>query len=367
MRVLTFLGTRPEIIRLSRIIPLLQQHCEHTLVHTGQNYDHSLSGQFLAELGYEPGPVYWLNAQGSLGQQMAKIFEGLEMAILKAKPDRFLVLGDTNSSLGAIVAKRMGIPVFHLEAGNRCFDDLSPEEVNRKIIDHTSDVHLCYTEHSRRNLLAEGVHLSRVHVVGNPIKEVQNYYWPNAENDFPSWIEVLFNRLGVKKGNYLLSTFHRQENVDPPARLKSIVEGLVACHQRFGCPVLASTHPRTRKRLTALYGAGLPKEVQFLEPLGFLDFLALEKHARLILSDSGTIQEEAAILGIGCVVLRDSTERPEVVERGCSFLAGADSAIILAGAEMMLGRKTGTCAPPEEYLRPNVAQTICNIVLGQLP
>jgi UDP-N-acetylglucosamine 2-epimerase (non-hydrolysing) len=356
MKVLTVLGTRPEIIRLSRIIPLLDASCEHVLVHTGQNYTDSLSDVFFRELGLRR-PDYALGVRGAgFGQQAGQILERVDAVLEQERPDRLLVLGDTNSGLSALPAKRRGIPVFHMEAGNRCFDDRVPEEVNRRVIDHASDVLLPYTERSRDNLVAEGVPTRRIRVTGNPIGEVMAAYaGPIEASDVVA-------RLGLSPDGYFLATLHRQENVDVPERLAAFLTALERLAAEHDTVVLVSVHPRTRSRLEAL-GRRAPAGVRLMEPLGFFDFMALERSARCVLSDSGTVQEECCLLRVPNVTLRDTTERPEVLECGSGMLSGAAPEAILACVATVLGLGRDW-EPPQEYRRPAVSATVAKILLG---
>jgi UDP-N-acetylglucosamine 2-epimerase (non-hydrolysing) len=356
MRVVTVLGTRPEIIRLSRIIARLDSLCDHVLVHTGQNYDSRLSDIFFEELGVR-GPDHYLGARGTFGEQAAIIFPRVESLLGTLRPDRFLVLGDTNSALSAVCAKRAGIPVFHLEAGNRCYDDRVPEEVNRRIVDQCSDVLMPYTERSRQNLLAEGFAGRRVHVIGNPIYEVLTHYGPAVEGS------TVLQALGLEPRRYILATLHRAENVDVPPRLRDLVAGYDRLQERYGVPVIVSTHPHTRARMQEhAIGADSP-HVRFTEPFGLFDFVRLEREAMLVLSDSGTVQEECAIFGVPNVTTRDVTERPETIESGTNILAGAAPDDIVRAAAVALS-STGRPSPPPEYLVPHVSDTVGKIVLG---
>lgn len=338
MKVVTIAGTRPEWIRLSLIIPKLDSLSDHVLVDTGQNYDKNLRDVFFKELGIRE-PDHKLNCTGTVGQQMATLFCELEKVLLKEQPDAFLVLGDTNSSLGAIVAKRLGIRVFHMEAGNRCFDDKVPEEVNRRIIDHSSDILLPYTERSRQNLLDEGIHSSHIFVTGNPIGEVINR----------------FTSPQPKGEEYYLVTLHRQENVDNPARLKKFMKAF----SKLDKPVIWPIHPRTSKNLE---GTEAISNIEFTEPKGFIDFIALERGAYCVLTDSGTVQEECAIFGTPVVTLRDSTERPETIEAGSNFISGCEPKSILKGIEAVITPRVRQA--PQEYFIQNVSDTVVNIVLG---
>ena len=344
MKVLTILGTRPELIRLSLILPKLDENCEHILVHTGQNYDHGLNEVFIKELGIRK-PNYHLGATGSFGEQIAKIFPPLEAILLKEKPDAFLVLGDTNSSLGAIMAKRLGVRVFHMEAGNRCYDDNVPEEVNRRLIDHSSDILLPYTERSRQNLLAEGIEGKRIFVTGNPIYEVLEHFRDDI------------GRQSTDLDHFLI-TLHRQENVDSPRRLKLITKAFNELAETYEMPLIWPVHPRTRKHLK---NYDLHPSIILEEPMGLFQFVALEKSAYCVLTDSGTVQEECAIFGVPVVTVRDSTERPETLESGSNYIAGCEPESIIRGVKLAT---TTDGEAPANYLTDSVSDTILKIVLG---
>jgi UDP-N-acetylglucosamine 2-epimerase (non-hydrolysing) len=357
MKIMTILGTRPEIIRLSLVIPLLDRFCQHILVHTGQNYDDRLSQVFFDELEVRKPDVHMGVSSASFGGQIGQILEHSEAVFREHRPDRLLILGDTNSGLAAIIARRLGIPVYHMEAGNRCYDDRVPEEVNRRVIDHSSSVLMPYTNRSRENLLAEGFSSNRVYVVGNPIKQVIDKF---SERIAAS---AVLHQLDVERGKFFLVTLHRAENVDVESRLRSLLEGLALLHEEFGFPVVCSLHPRTRSRMEA-FGIDLKRAgLTFLEPLGFFEFVRLEQSAFCLLSDSGTVQEEACIFGVPNVTLRDVTERPETLECGSNILCGAIPVDVLQ-AVRMVAAQSGRWKPPEEYLAPAVAETVCRIVLG---
>lgn len=359
MKVVTILGTRPEIIRLSRVIERLDAAAEHVLVHTGQNYDRGLSDIFFEQLGVRP-PDHHLHVQGAgFGERVGQIIAQTESLLRAERPDRLLVLGDTDSALSAIVAKRLGITVFHMEAGNRCFDDRVPEEVNRRIIDHSSDVLLPYTESARRNLLHEGISPGRILVTGNPIREVLEHHAASIDR---AAAEV-FNRLGVQEDGYLLLTAHRQETVDQEDRLRSLIDGVLALADGAGVPIVASIHPRTRNRLEE-FGIAFDEEgIRGGDTFGFFEFVALERHARCVLSDSGTVQEECCIFGIPTVTLRDTTERPETLECGSNILSGVDREGILRAAGLVMADRSTWSMPPE-YRQTNVSSTVARIVLG---
>ena len=356
MKIMTVLGTRPEIIRLSRVIERLDQLCEHILVHTGQNFDRNLNEIFFDELGIRQ-PDYFLNARGSLGEQLGAILSGVEEQLHALRPDRFLVLGDTNSALAAIIAKRSGIPVYHMEAGNRCYDDRVPEEVNRRIIDQCSDVLMPYTERSRQNLLREGFAGERIFVTGNPIFEVIQYYDDKIRSS------AILQSLGLPPAGYFLVTMHRAENVDVSDRLQSLTMALEGLHQQYGLPVVVSTHPHTRDRMQAL---GLGREQQgihYLPPFGFFDFVHLEQNAYCVLSDSGTVQEECAIFHVPNVTLRDVTERPETLECGSNILSGCELDSVLRCVKTVTQLNPQWKAPAE-YLAENVSSTVVRLLTG---
>ncbi|HZB45016.1 MAG TPA: UDP-N-acetylglucosamine 2-epimerase (non-hydrolyzing) [Pyrinomonadaceae bacterium] len=362
MKIMTILGTRPEIIRLSRIIEKLDRLAgAHVLVHTGQNFDPALSDVFFEELGVRR-PDHYLGVRGAtFGEQIGRIIAESERVMLAERPDRLLLLGDTNSALAALVAKRLGIPVYHMEAGNRCYDDRVPEEVNRRVIDHSSDVLMPYTERSRMNLLREGIEGRRVFVTGNPILEVIEHY---GEQIGASQVHA---RLGVEAGKYFLVTMHRAENVDDEGRLRSLVGALEQVGREYRLPIICSTHPRTRAVLERHRVA--PRSdghLQFHAPFGLFDFVALERNAFCVLSDSGTVQEECCIFRVANVTIRDVTERPETVECGSNMLSGADADAVLRCVRTVLDRR-GEWTPPAEYLARKVSETVVNIVLGYAP
>jgi UDP-N-acetylglucosamine 2-epimerase (non-hydrolysing) len=357
VKIITVLGTRPEIIRLSLIIRLLDDAAEHVLVHTGQNYDDRLDGLFFRELKVRKPDVYMGVRGDGFGAQIGEILARSEAIFREHRPDRLLILGDTNSGLTALVARRLGIPVFHMEAGNRCYDDRVPEEVNRRVIDHSSTVLMPYTQRSRENLLHEGFPGERVYVTGNPIKEVLDEFSPQIESS------TALRDLGLEPRRFFLVTMHRAENVDDPIRLRALLASLVALHHEYSLPVICSIHPRTRARLTQFGLAAQEPGIRFLEPLGFFDFVHLEKSAFCILSDSGTVQEEACILQTPNVTIRDVTERPETIECGSNVLAGAEPEAIARLVRQVTQAPT-SWTPPAEYLAPHVAQTVGRIVLG---
>ncbi|TWJ18861.1 non-hydrolyzing UDP-N-acetylglucosamine 2-epimerase [Geobacter argillaceus] len=357
MKIMTILGTRPEIIRLSRIIPKLDRLCDHVLVHTGQNFDHALNELFFEELGLRR-PDHLLGCNGATAMaQVSKILEACEKVMLWEKPDRLLILGDTNSALSAIAAKRAGIPVYHMEAGNRCYDDRVPEEVNRRIIDHTSDILLPYTERSRQNLLREGIPGECIYVTGNPINEVITYYKPQIAQS------RILDDLAIEKGKYFLVTMHRAENVDVKDRIESLTKAFARLQKEYGLPFIISTHPRTKLRMEQ-YGLDTSDPMlRFMPPFGFFEFITLEKNAFCVLSDSGTVQEECAIFGVPNVTIRDVTERPETLECGSNMLSGVEVESVLSCVKTVIMSMVGWKAP-KEYLVKNVSDVVLKIAIG---
>ena len=359
MKICTLFGTRPEIIRLSEIIKVIDPFCTQMLVHTGQNHDPRLSDVFFTDLGLRQPDLHLGVEASSFAEQAGQILTRAGEVFARERPDRVLILGDTNSALAALVAARMGIPVFHMEAGNRCYDDRVPEEVNRRIIDHASTILMPYTERSKENLVREGIERERIFVTGNPIFEVLEAHRERSEAS-----DVL-GRLGLAGGDYLLVTLHRAENVDEPKRLEAFLGALSAVAEDQACPVAVSVHPRTADKLQRFgLGAASPR-VRMLEPLGFLDFVKLERHARAVLSDSGTVQEECAIFGVPNVTLRDVTERPETLECGSNVLSGASADDVLRALRLALSLGTDWAAPPE-YLQPRASRAVAKILLGYL-
>lgn len=355
MKILTVLGTRPEIIRLSRIIPLLDKNSDHKVVYTGQNYDKNLNDIFFEDLKIrKPDYILESKAETPMGQ-IAKILVGVEEIIIKEKPDRLLILGDTNSALVAIVAKRLGVKVFHMEAGNRCFDDCVPEEINRRIIDHSSDILLPYTVNSRDNLLHEGVALNKVYVTGNPIFEVLNYYKEEIDES------KILEQLKLEKSKYFLVTLHRAENVNDKARLDKFLDAFKKISETYQLPIIYSLHPHTKAQLEENHQQLPEGSVTAFEPFGLFDFVNLEKNAYCVLSDSGTVQEECAIFQVPNVTLRDVTERPETIEAGSNFIAGSDPHTILQAIKLVTSSKDAW-QTPIEYLAPTVSQTIVRIL-----
>lgn len=357
MKIMTIFGTRPEIIRLSRVIKQLDQFCEQILVHTGQNYDPNLSDVFFQELGVRAPDVHLGIQASSFADQAGQMLSLGGKVLAEVKPDKILILGDTNSGLIAIVAARLGIPVYHMEAGNRCYDDRVPEEINRRIIDHSSNVLLPYTVRSKENLVREGIQRDRIYITGNPIYEViEAYSQQISESD-------VLSRLGVEAGKFFLVTLHRAENVDEPVRLGEFLEGLRRVVEKYEQPMIVSLHPRTADKMQR-YGIDINSDrIKLMQPMGFFDFVALEKAARCALSDSGTVQEECSIFGVPNVTLRDVTERPETMECGSNILTGSDPDSIVRAVDIALN-----CShdwnPPVEYVEKHVSTTVTKLLLS---
>ena len=357
MKVMTIFGTRPEIIRLSLVMKILDQHCEHTTVHTGQNFEESLSDIFIRHLEIRQPNVHLGIRSTSFADQAGQIISKIDVALEQYQPEKVLILGDTNSALSSIVAARRGIPVFHMEAGNRCFDDRVPEEINRRIVDHSSTILLPYTERSRDNLVAEGIDRERIFVTGNPIYEVLNNFAEKIESS------KALEELAVQPFEYFLVTLHRAENVSNRERLASIFKGFSAIAEKFEKQVLISVHPRTSQQLDTFEIKPDISRIRLLEPLGFFDFVKLEKNSLAVLTDSGTVQEECSIFGIPNITVRDVTERPETIEAGSNILSGADAHSIVRAVSLAISQPANW-SPPPEYLVKNVSQTVSKIVLG---
>ncbi|MEI2777022.1 MAG: UDP-N-acetylglucosamine 2-epimerase (non-hydrolyzing) [Tetrasphaera sp.] len=363
LKVMTIVGTRPELIRLSRVLHRLDATTgiDHVLVHTGQNYDYTLNEVFFHDLGIRQ-PDHMLGVDtSSLGSVLGGTLIESERVMLAERPDAVLVLGDTNSCIAALMARRLKIPVYHMEAGNRCFDLNVPEETNRRLVDHVADFNLVYTEHARRNLLAEGLHPRRILKTGSPMREVLDTYRSQIEAS-----DVL-TRLGLAPRGYFLVSAHREENVDSPDRLRALLDCLVAVRDAHGLPVFVSTHPRTRKRLEALPGWTSPEGVTFSEPLGFHDYNQLQLSAACCLSDSGTIAEESAILGFPAVTLRDSIERPEALDTGAIMMTGLDADDIVTAVDLAMATRRATGLgdiAPADYLIDNTSERTVKYILS---
>jgi UDP-N-acetylglucosamine 2-epimerase len=354
-KVMTVVGTRPEIIRLSRVLDRLDRTVDHVLVHTGQNWDPALSDVFFRDLKLRAPDRFLRVDTSSLGRVLGGVLVGVEEAIREVRPDALLVLGDTNSCVAALMARRMRVPVYHMEAGNRCFDQNVPEETNRRLVDHVSDFNLVYTDHARRNLLAEGLHPRRILLTGSPMREVLEHYQPAIDAS-----DVL-DRLDLSTGGYFLVSAHREENVDDPRRLDALLGCLRAVRDQWGLPVLVSTHPRTRKKIEELSPSpDLLDGIAFHEPFGLLDYVHLQTRARCVLSDSGTISEESAILGFPAVTLRESIERPEALDAGSILMTGLDADLLLDAIRVATGRTTP--CPPDYTITDTSARVVSFIL-----
>ncbi len=362
MKVMTILGTRPEIIRLSRVMAALDQFVDHKIVHTGQNYDYELNDVFFDELGVRR-PDYFLEVDTStLGRCLGDILSKTEEVLLEEQPDAVLVLGDTNSALATLMAKRMKIPTYHMEAGNRCFDANVPEEINRKMVDHLADFNLVYTEHARRHLISEGLSHRFIYLTGSPMREVLEHMLPRIQQS------KALETLALEPGRYFIVSVHREENVDSRENLQKVVEALQALHDTFGYAVVVSTHPRTRNRLEKLGLAEDSEAIRYLKPFGFLDYNHLQMNAFCAISDSGTISEESAILGFPAVTLRRSIERPEALDAGAIALTGLDRDVLVDGVRIATARRemfSGTEREiPEEYLVRNTSERVVRLITG---
>lgn len=360
LKLLTVVGTRPEIIRLSRVIPLMDKYFDHILVHTGQNYDYELNEVFFKELEIRKPDHFMEIDTSSLGAAVGDILKKTEIVLKDEKPDSLLVLGDTNSCLSAYIAKRMHIPVFHMEAGNRCFDFNVPEEINRRIIDHIADFNLVYTEHARRHLLSEGLPHRRIYLTGSPMKEVLDYYKEKIDSS------DALKEIGLHQGEYFIVSVHREENVDNKENLLSIVHVLNKLAEDHKLPVIVSTHPRTRKRFEQLINTRMDENIRFLKPFGFFDYVKLQKEARCTISDSGTISEESSILNFPAVSIRNSMERPEAQDTGSISLTGLNADKVLSCMEIALSeainRKSKTI--PQDYQIADCSWRVLKLIAG---
>ena len=359
IKIMTIVGTRPELIKLSRIIPLLDEHTNHTLVHTGQNFSPELSDVFFNELRLRK-PDHNLSVSGVTPMNViAQILEKTDQLLESNRPDAVLILGDTNSSLAVIAAKRRKIPIFHLEAGNRSFDQRTPEEVNRKIVDHTSDINLTYSEHARRNLLQEGLPSDQIFNVGSPMKEIFNHYMPEIEQS-----KVLAD-LQLQSGKYLVGSLHREENVDDPKRLKELVKTIGAAAEHFDLKIIFSTHPRTRERLEKL-DIKFDERFKFVTALGFFDFIKLQQSAFCVVSDSGTLTEEASLLGFPAVTLREAHERPEGTDNGTLIISGSLPSQLITAVSVVRAQLNSDNKPKTigDYEVTDVSWRVLKIILS---
>lgn len=360
LKVMTILGTRPEIIRLASVMDTLEKFTDHKLVHTGQNYDYELNQVFFDELGVRE-PDYFLNVDtSSLGKVLGEILIKTEEVILKEKPEAVLVLGDTNSAIAIMMAKRMKVPTYHMEAGNRSFDANVPEEINRKVVDHLADFNLVYTEHARRHLISEGLSHRFIYVTGSPMLEVLNSKKEEIESS------NILSKLQLEKQKYFIVSVHREENVDNPESLKKVVHCLNELHDKYGYPVVVSTHPRTKNRLEQLSLDAGVRDIRFLKPFGFFDYNKLQKESFCAISDSGTISEESAMLDFPAVTIRQSIERPEALDAGSIVLSGLDSDILISAVDLVI--KEDDLFPlrevPAEYTVENTSLRVVKLILG---
>jgi UDP-N-acetylglucosamine 2-epimerase (non-hydrolysing) len=361
MKVMTAVGTRPELIKLCRVIHELDQHTQHVLVHSGQNYDYELNEIFFHQLEIRK-PDYFLDAAGenavrTIGNVIARMDEVLE----KERPDAFLLLGDTNSGLSAIAAKRRKIPIFHMEAGNRCFDERVPEEINRRIIDHISDMNLTYTEHARRYLLAEGIRPETIIKTGSPMKEVLLYYRPKID------ASDILERMKVAPGDYFVVSAHREENIDNENNFSDLLKSLNRIAEHFDRKLIFSTHPRTQKRLENSGMGQLDRRIHFLKPLGFLDYVKLQMHAFCVISDSGTITEESSILNFPAVTIRQAHERPEGMDEGTLIMCGLRAERVIESITLVTSPSSGSTRSFKlvaDYDTENVSKKVLRIILS---
>lgn len=360
LKILTVVGTRPEIIRLSRVMSLLDEHVNHIIAHTGQNYDYELNEIFFKDLELRK-PDFFLNVDvSSLEASVGDIIRKSGELLRSEKPDALLVLGDTNSCLSAYMAKRLHIPIFHMEAGNRCFDFNVPEEINRRVIDHIADFNLVYTEHARRHLISEGLPHRRIYLTGSPMFEVLNYYKSKIE------ASTIVDTLKLEKKKYFVVSTHREENVDNPENLSRILVILNSLAGDYQLPVIVSTHPRTRKRMEALDASKMDPLIQFLKPFGFTDYVNLQMNALCTVSDSGTISEESAMLNFPAISLRNSMERPEAQDAGTIILTGFTPDIVLGAIRTAIEDQKFSRRGeiPAEYLVPDTSWRVLKLVIG---
>ena len=362
LKVITIVGTRPELIRLSRVIARLESSLEHILVHTGQNYDYELNEIFFKEMKISQ-PKYFLNIKtASLGQLIGEIIIKIEPILIKERPDAVLILGDTNSAISSIIVKRLKIPIYHMEAGNRSFDLNVPEEINRKIVDHIADFNLVYTENSRNHLLSEGLPHRRIYLTGSPMNEVLAYYKKEINNS------NVLNRLSVEKNKFFIVSMHREENVDNKHNLRLIVKLLNHLAEKYNLPVIVSMHPRTNKNLNSLgKNLKLKNNVKFKKPFGFFDYVNLQKNALCVISDSGTICEESAIMGFPAITFRNSMERPEALDAGSIIITGFDIDIIMTSIDIIINQINDGHTEksiPQDYLIKDTSRRVLNLIVG---
>lgn len=364
LKIITILGTRPEIIRLSRVMARLDEYTSHKIVHTGQNYDYELNEIFFKELGIRKPDYFLETGGGTLGETFGKILIKTETVLMREKPDAVVILGDTNSAIAAIIARRMKIPIYHMEAGNRSFDRNVPEETNRKIVDHISDFNLVYTEHSRRHLLSEGIQHRRIYLTGSPMREVLEYYF-NGINQ-----SDVVNKLELTKQKYFTVSIHREENVDNSERLEILIDVMNTLAKTYDMKIIVSTHPRTRKRLKSLSKKEIDRRINYMQPFGFFDYNRLQKDSFCVISDSGTITEESSILGFPAVTPRNAIERPEGLDVGNIIMTGLDCETIISSVDVvtrmfMQREDKGINHPiPDDYCIMNTSERVVSLIIG---
>lgn len=362
LKVMTVVGTRPEIIRLSRVIARLDEHCDHVLVHTGQNYDYELNQIFFDDLGIRK-PDFFLNsaeASISAANTIGNLISAVDRVLVEVKPEALLVLGDTNSCLSVIPAKRLKIPIFHMEAGNRCFDQRVPEEVNRRIVDHTADINLTYSSIAREYLLREGLHSDQIIKTGSPMFEVLNHYMPQIE------ASNVLSRLGLKANEYFVLSAHREENIESDTNFSKLVHVINTIAEIYGLPIVVSTHPRTKKRIE-MAGITFHPKVHLLKPLGFHDYVHLQMKSKAVLSDSGTINEESSILNFPALNIREAHERPEGMEEAAVMMVGIHAERLLQGLSILETQSRGenrTLQMVSDYSISNVSEKVVRIILS---
>lgn len=361
LKVMTIVGTRPELIKMSRVIAEFDEHTKHVLVHTGQNYDYELNQVFFDDLSIRK-PDYFLEAVGeNVAQTIARIIEKADAVMELERPDALMLYGDTNSCLAVLAAKRRKIPVFHMEAGNRCFDQRVPEELNRKVLDHLSDINMVLTEHARRYLIAEGIRSETIIKTGSHMAEVLEFYRPKIDQ------ADILSRLKLESGKFFVVSAHREENVDTPENLMDLVETLSALSEKYKVPVIVSTHPRTKKRLEALQLGQLSPLIQFLKPFGFCDYIKLQMEALCVISDSGTITEESSLLNLPAITIRNSHERPEGMDAGTLIMAGLKKDRVLDSVEVILAqhdRTSHAVGRVDDYEGGAVSKKVLRIVMS---
>jgi UDP-N-acetylglucosamine 2-epimerase len=360
-KVLTLVGTRPELIKLSRVIPLLDKYTDHTFVHTGQNYSDQLNSIFFEQMKIRLPDVVLNVASDTAMKSIAQILEQTDSVLDQVRPDAVLVLGDTNSALAVIAAKRRKIPVFHLEAGNRAFDERTPEEINRRIVDHTSDINMTYSQHAKQNLVSEGLSVDRIFCVGSPMKEIFDHYGSQIDSS-----EIL-SSLNLSAKKYFLVSLHREENVDDPKKFDQLLDSIEAIANKFKLPVVFSTHPRTRERLNST-SRDKSSLIRFVDALGFFDYVKLQRSAFCVISDSGTLTEEASLLSFPAVTLRESHERPEGTDVGTLVMAGSDSQSLISAVEIAYGQYQSSTSPTPvaDYMVSDFSWRVLKIIISYI-